>query len=337
MTTTAANTSPSPTQRMHCMEVWGGSRGVETSVVMAGLDAWVYSRPYGESASGGDIHYVSSCATGRITRLLVADVSGHGQPVARMAEELRVLMGRYVNYLDQTEFVREMNQRFAALAEIGCFATAVVMTFFGPNRHLSLCNAGHPPPLLYRKRTGRWSYLQRSAQPQPAGAERRSLANMPLGVEDLSSYEQFGVRLSVGDLVVCYTDALLEASNKDGRLLGQQGLLDVIRTLEFDDPASLVRALLKAIAVKHAGNLNEDDVTVLMFRPNGQTPRGRARDRWLAPFRMMRGWVASLLPGGPPMARTEWNLASIGGYFFDSLNQRWRREDPSTQDDTDDS
>ena len=64
--------------RKQCMEVWRGNQPVDNGVVMPGLDAWVYSRPLGDAKAGGDVHYVSSCATGRITRLLVADVSGHG-------------------------------------------------------------------------------------------------------------------------------------------------------------------------------------------------------------------------------------------------------------------
>jgi sigma-B regulation protein RsbU (phosphoserine phosphatase) len=57
------------------MEVWGGNAAIDNGVIMPGLDAWVYARPYQQQAAGGDIHYVSSCATGRIIRLLVADVS----------------------------------------------------------------------------------------------------------------------------------------------------------------------------------------------------------------------------------------------------------------------
>ena len=78
-------------------------------VAFGGLDAWVYSKPYGGAQQGGDIYYASSCATGRITRLLLADVSGHGQKVAATAADLRTLMRRFVNRLDQTEFVRLLN------------------------------------------------------------------------------------------------------------------------------------------------------------------------------------------------------------------------------------
>jgi len=97
-------------QRIQCMEVWGGNRAVDNGVVMPGLDAWIYSRPYEGDSEGGDVHYLSNCASGRITRMLVADVSGHGAGVASIAANLRGLMRRYINYLDQTRFIEALHR-----------------------------------------------------------------------------------------------------------------------------------------------------------------------------------------------------------------------------------
>src|SRR3954471_17144435 len=162
---------------MQCMEVWGGNQTADSGVVMAGLDAWVYSKPFGGADGGGDVYYVSSCATGRITRLLVADVSGHGSSVAQIAATLRGLMRRHVNQIDQTRFVRSMNEHFNALSAAGCFATALVTTFFAPTNSLSLCNAGHPPPLLYRAATRQWDFLEHVDAAESAAAA----GNIPLG------------------------------------------------------------------------------------------------------------------------------------------------------------
>ena len=117
---------------MQCTEVWGGNELVERGVIMTGLDAWVYSRPFEGDEEGGDIHYLSSCSTGRITRALIADVSGHGAVVSGTAKRLRTLMRRYINYVNQSRLVEGMNKEFAGLAQAGHFATAVVMTFWGP-------------------------------------------------------------------------------------------------------------------------------------------------------------------------------------------------------------
>src|SRR5271155_3426882 len=146
-------------QHMQCMEVWGGSQLTERGVQLGGLDAWVYSKPFGQAQRGGDVYYASSCATGRISRLLLADVAGHGNSVAATAADLRTLMRRFVNRLDQKEFVRLLNQQFVALSRTGSFATAVVTTFFAPSRRLLVSNAGHPRPVLYRAAQHQWTLL----------------------------------------------------------------------------------------------------------------------------------------------------------------------------------
>ena len=87
---------------MQCMEVWGGNQVVDDSVAVAGLDAWVYSKPFGGSDGGGDVYYVSSCATGRIARLLLADVSGHGEAVRKTGVGLRDLMRRHIQWYKHT-------------------------------------------------------------------------------------------------------------------------------------------------------------------------------------------------------------------------------------------
>src|SRR5271170_509866 len=148
-------------QYMQCMEVWGGSEPTTRSVKLGGLDAWVYSKPFGGAGFGGDVYYASSCATGRINRLLLADVSGHGDAVADSALALRKLMRRYVNFLDQTKLVRSINRQFAAMSRQGRFATAITTTFFAPTRVLTICNAGHPPPLLYTASNRSWSILEK--------------------------------------------------------------------------------------------------------------------------------------------------------------------------------
>src|ERR1700693_2630184 len=179
---------------MQCMEVWGGNQLTARGVEFGGLEVWVYSKPFGESQSGGDVYYASSCATGRISRLLLADVAGHGHSVAATAAELRTLMRRFVNRLDQSQVVRLLNQQFAALSRNGSFATAIVTTFFAPSRRLTVCNAGHPRPLLYRSAQRQWRLLGHVEPTAPSARSAPSApSNLPLGILDESKYEQFDV------------------------------------------------------------------------------------------------------------------------------------------------
>ena len=303
---------------MTCMEVWGGSQLTARRVEMGGLDAWVYSKPFGEARRGGDVYYASSCATGRITRLLLADVSGHGSTVASTAANLRTLMRRFVNRLDQTEFVRLLNQQFAALSEAGTFATAVVATFFAPTQRLIVCNAGHPRPLLYQAAKKEWTFLG------DEGTDDEALNNMPLGIIDMTEYEQFDVELKSGDCVLSYTDALIESRDADGEKIGEAGLLRIMNLLGNVEPHLLTNVLLREITGRYPNNLTEDDVTVLLVRANGNKPRRSLRDFLWANIRFVGSLIRAINPWAERPPLPDLNVANIGGAIIPALEQRWR-------------
>lgn len=302
--------APVTEHTLQCMEVWGGNRAVDSGVVMPGLDAWVFSRPYiGASARGsvedtsrgGDIHYVTCCATGRITRLVVADVSGHGEKVADTAVELRRLLGRFSNYLDQERVVCEIDRCFGRLGETdarhsGLFATAVVATYWSPTEELTICNAGHPRPLRNSAATGRWELL---VPPEPAATAGPS--NLPLGIGLDAAHPQMTVRLRRGDLVLFYTDSLIEAARPTGEQLGEQGLLRLVGTINAAEPSALIRTLLAAVGRWRGGaegpDLPEfaDDVTVVLIRTNALGPRPSIVLDLLAVWRLVSNFVRSLI------------------------------------------
>jgi len=305
-------------QYMQCMEVWGGIQPTTRVVKLAGLDAWVYSKPYGDAGFGGDVYYASSCATGRINRLLLADVSGHGDAVAESAAGLRSLMRRYVNFLDQAKFVRALNRQFAAMSRQGRFATALATTFFAPSRVLTVCNAGHPPPLLYSVSSRSWSILEK-----PRG-QNESTSNIPLGILDIVDYQQFDIELEVGDLVLCYTDALSESRDSDGQMFGPEGLLRVVQTVDAEANENFIQSLLEKISARFAGNLSEDDVTVMLLRPNAQPPRIRLRQKLAAMLRLTVAAIRGIDPRAERPPLPDFKLANIGGAIIPRLGKRWR-------------
>lgn len=284
--------SEAATHHMQCMEVWGGNHAADVGVNMLGLDAWVYSRPHGGAESGGgDVHYVSSCASGSITRLLLADVSGHGALVAQTARTLRDLMRDNVNKIDQQQVIRGLNAEFNRVTKDDGFATALVFTFFVPRERLSLLNAGHPPPLVYRAGERTWSALRATA------AGGRSMADIPLGIDRETPYGELRTTLSRDDMVLCYSDALIEApaAGDGGRRLGVDGLLRHVRGLPVDDPATLIGRLIGAIESSSGERLDHDDVTALLFRRNELSAGVPWRRVALAPLKMARRSLTRLV------------------------------------------
>lgn len=310
-------------QRIECMEVWGGSQLTARGVQLGGLDAWVYSKPYGQAPRGGDVYYASSCATGRITRLLLADVAGHGSAVASTAADLRLLMRRYVNCIDQTEFVRRLNRQFAELPRKGAFATAIVTTFFSPTSRLTVCNAGHPRPLRYRASKDRWEFLSQQEE-----SPCKALRNVPLGLIQAADYDQFDVELEPGDCLLSYTDALIESRDADGEMLGEEGLLRIVSLLGGVPAERLIETLLAEIAERYHENLSEDDVTVMVIKATGGQLRHGFRQRLRAAVRLLGSLARAANPRAERPPLPDFKLANIGGAIIPALGKFWRVQAP---------
>lgn len=271
------------------MEIWGGSRAFTGSLSVPGNEVHVSCTPYGGAAPdahGGDIYYVSNCAAGLITRVVLADVSGHGEEVAHVSKDLRDLMRKHINTADQSRFAVQLNRAFARRKLEGRFATAILATYFAPTDHLILCNAGHPPPLLYRASDDAWSTLTASTAGAIAhrGAESDiGIANLPLGILDPTGYEQLAVKLHPGDTVVLYTDALVEAKAPNTAqidLLGERRLLEFAATLSSGERLNAGEALLARVRAFAGDDALGDDATVITLHHTATDPPSLSlRDR----------------------------------------------------------
>ena len=263
---------------MQCMEVWGGNQICDRTLETPGMELWIYNRPFGDADSGGDVYYASSCASGRITRLLVADVSGHGEEVASIASRLRKLMRKHINVISQERFVGAMNSEFSDQSE-GGFATAVAVTFFAPTQRLSVSNAGHPVPYLKRNGGTDWVSLadEQSEPTRPA---------LPLGIIDSTTYGQSEIRFKSGDWLLLHTDSLCEAHDSNGEILGRKGLLELINSLPKQlNQSEVIPKLLEALKDANPQNLVDDDVTVVLACANGK--RTPIMNSVMAPFRLV--------------------------------------------------
>jgi serine phosphatase RsbU (regulator of sigma subunit) len=251
------------------MEIWGGIEPVEKSLATPGLDLWVYSQPFRGEEEGGDVYYVSLCGGGLITRIAVADVSGHGRSVAGFSSSLRAIIRRNINQKSQDRLVRELDRQFAAMAAMRHFATAIVATCLASTDRLSISVAGHPSPLLRRARDGQWSLIAQG------GGAAGPLANLPLGLDEGSGYANLTLDFAPGDVVVFYTDALIEAADEHGRLLGPEGLLDAARQADLAEatPRRLGVAILEAVENHRQGQPAADDLTLVVARHNAGSPR----------------------------------------------------------------
>jgi len=265
--TSASGASGAPREseyRLDCLEVWGGSGEADRRVEVTGLDVWVWSSP-AEQVAGGDLYFISMCACAEVSRFFVADVSGHDAIAASLAARLRKLMRRHINKPDQTRLAQALNRDFDRISGQGKFATALLATFFPPSRHLMVCNAGHPRPLCYNARRKTWIPLDPKA---PLAVD--DTRNLPLGIIDDAPFRQFAVKMEPGDLILIYTDGITESQDQAGKMLGEQGLIDLLSATDPEQPEALIPAIQSRMRSAHHESLEPDDRTVMVLRANGQ-------------------------------------------------------------------
>ena len=131
----------------------------------------------------------------------------------------------------------------------GSFVALGYLGFRAGEGVLSYSLAGQPPPLVRRK----------------SGAiEALALPNhrLPLGAFRVGGHQILEANLEEGDLVVAYSDGLVEAQSPDGDFFGEERL---VRVLEIapGDPHEAVDFLLEEIEIFTCGRTPYDDVTVL--------------------------------------------------------------------------
>lgn len=252
-------------RRLQCAEIWAGSERTASLLELPGLVAWVHSVPAGPAEAGGDIHYVSVCPSCIVSRVALADVSGHGDAVRAVTDRVRDLMERYLSALEQGALMRDLNRTIQGLDGVH-YATMVALGWHGQRGLLALTNAGHPPPCLYSTARGEWSWLER----RRPSARRRAPVGVPLGLLAGVEYRRAVVRPQEGDLVLLYSDGVSEATSPDGQELGRDGLMSLLSTLDTRSADAFGVELTRALGAFRGGQEPADDETIVVLQRTGE-------------------------------------------------------------------
>jgi sigma-B regulation protein RsbU (phosphoserine phosphatase) len=153
--------------------------------------------------------------------------------------------------LNLSQIMGRLNNLLGENVGLGRYATFFYGTVDAKKMELRYSNAGHFPPLLLR-----------------AGEAPRLLTEggIVLGYIDDSEYPEGIVELQSGDLLLLYTDGLLEAQNARGEMFGEERVADIGSTL-IGRSAHEVLAGLKEAVLAHCGDhAPEDDLTMVVVR-----------------------------------------------------------------------
>jgi len=184
--------------------------------------------------------------------MAVGDASGKGLAAALMIASVQSSLRTAAVFTggDASTVLTAVNRQAHASSVAGRYATLFYGVFDGRSRTLQYVNAGHNPPLVIR-RDGLILWLE--------------TGGVPVGMFPDYVYAEGAVQLQPGDVVVAYTDGVIEALNSSGEEWGVEGLRKSVVRNQTQSAEELVSAIFEAME-EYADNCQIDDATVAVLR-----------------------------------------------------------------------
>lgn len=212
-------------------------------------DSWLVESALssaGGSPFAGDFVVATTRADGRRLEVAVVDVSGKGEAAGTRALQLSGAMGGLLGALPAHLFLPAANDYLLQRDWEEGFATAVHLSLDLVTGEYELRTAGHPPPVQRNAGSGRWQVIRTEGP--------------VLGLIPAVTYEPMRGRLSSGDVLLLYTDGMVEEPRRDIEL-GIDEMLGVAEQLfrrSFD-------GLAERLAAK-VGSRDDDRALLLVHR-----------------------------------------------------------------------
>ncbi len=185
--------------------------------------------------------------------LLVADVADKGVPAALFMVLSRTLVRTMaLDGRPPAAAVSRANDLILADARSGLFVTLCYAVLHPDSGEVRYVNAGHMPPLLVRAASGVVEVL-------PS-------AGMALGVMPNLQFEEQTAHLEPGDLLVLYTDGVVEALDTGLQMFGRERLLEVVSAHRHRSAEELVQAVDQALTAFTGDAPQFDDLTLLVVK-----------------------------------------------------------------------
>jgi sigma-B regulation protein RsbU (phosphoserine phosphatase) len=206
---------------------------------------------------GGDFYDVFRLSDGGIA-LVMGDVSGKGVPAALLMGVIHGAVRSSFWSQSPSRHQSESQQLNRLLCEraSGERYASMFWCYHDPIAHcLSYVNAGHCPPLLARKNGHGGNKVEIS---------RLDVGGPVLGVLQDARYEQARLDLSPGDLLVMYSDGLVEAENSRGEEYGEGRLRQLLATVTEKSADDIRRDILASLASFAGAGALRDDLTLVV-------------------------------------------------------------------------
>ncbi|MBV8865613.1 MAG: serine/threonine-protein phosphatase [Acidobacteriaceae bacterium] len=191
--------------------------------------------------------------------LVVADVAGKSVPAALLMATLQASLHTLAAVCTSLPDLIERLNRYACEQNVGGqrFTTAFLAELNPATRQLTYINAGH-----------NWPVLQRAS----GEIERLQTGGLPLGLMRNARYECGQVTLRPGDLLLVFTDGLIEAENDKEEEYGETRMLATLASHDGRAAGEVLQALMASADGFVGSAPQRDDITCLVLRAGRRLP-----------------------------------------------------------------
>ena len=227
------------------------ARNIQLSLLPAStpeLPGWRFTSFYRPARSvGGDLYDFFTLADGS-QAILIGDASGDGIPAALLMATARSVIRSVGAFTSSpSEILARANANMVGGIPPNTFVTCMIVALDPDTGNARYANAGHDV-----------------AYAELGGVARELRARgMPLGALPGMTYEELTTTIRPGEMLVLYTDGIVEAHDTKRQLFSFQRLRDIVARAT-DDPTPLVLSALESFT--GPGWEQEDDITMVSVR-----------------------------------------------------------------------
>ncbi len=200
---------------------------------------------------GGDFYDYFPIDDKRIC-FLIADVSGKGTPAALFMMTAKTVIKDHAMIYDDTSKIFSLaNSRLVDGNKEMMFATSWIAILDTEKMTLQYTNAGHNYPLLFRTK-GEVECLKK-------------VDGTVLGMMKGLPYRSNTIDVEPGDRILLYTDGVTEAHNPEGKLYGEERLVEIFKNNIGKSEEETIDAIYKDIDAFANGTAQFDDITMVVL------------------------------------------------------------------------
>lgn len=202
---------------------------------------------------GGDYY---DCFLTHVKRpsFVIADVSGHSIGAALIMSAFRAAIRAQMDAdYSPAMLVQRINSiLYEDLFQAEQFISMIYLQYIRPRQLIQYTVAGHPPPIVWRNA---------GKQFEEAGTE-----DCLLGIEPRGVFHERQMVVSKGDVILLYTDGIVEAANREGERFGNARLLECLEDALHDSARDIADVIVETVQAFVDPNALSDDVTVLVLK-----------------------------------------------------------------------